>query len=225
MSSKCELSISTKDCGDTISPGEAGVVDVHEYVNFARKFWEHERASNAVSVKGSLAKNVGFWRDIIQGSLYILDIVQSGFVMPFHQEPTSCFCLTPASALANVDFVCQAIDELVADGHVIEAAMQPHVCSPLSVVVNSAGKKRLVVNLPHVNKFLCKQRFKYEDLRVAMLLLEKGDYMCTVQGTLSFGKTSGSLPRVDPHFWLRLPVSPEYSWSWDTTTIKTHVPT
>ena len=42
--------------------------------------------------------------------------------------------------------------------------------------------------------------------------------------TLKFGKTSGQLPGVDIHFRLRLPVSSEHGWSWDTRTIKTHVP-
>ena len=42
---------------------------------------------------------------------------------------------------------------------------------------NSTGKKRLVVNLRHLNRFLWKQKFKYEDLRVAMMLLEKGDFL------------------------------------------------
>ena len=57
--------------------------------------------------------------------------------------------------------------------------MQPHVYSSLSVVENSAGKKRLVVDHCHVNKFFkkYKYKFKYEDLRVAMLLFEKGEYM------------------------------------------------
>ena len=34
-----------------------------------------------------------------------------------------------------------------------EVAEQPYVCSPLSVVENSAGTKRLVVNLRHINQF------------------------------------------------------------------------
>ena len=51
-------------------------------------------------------------------------------------------------------------------------AEQPVVCSPLSVVVNGAGKRRLVVNLRHVNHYLKVQKFKYEDLRVAMLLFK-----------------------------------------------------
>ena len=53
----------------------------------------------------------------------------------------------------------------------------PYICSPISVVESSSGKKRLVVNLRHLNKFLWKQKFKYEDLRIAMLLFERGDYL------------------------------------------------
>ena len=37
----------------------------------------------------------------------------------------------------------------------------------------------MVVNLSYLNKFLCKQSFKYEDLRVAMLMFEKDNYMFT----------------------------------------------
>ena len=32
-------------------------------------------------------------------------------------------------------------------------------------------------HLRHLNRFLWKQKFKYEDLHIAMLLLEKGDFM------------------------------------------------
>ena len=51
------------------------------------------------------------------------------------------------------------------------------MCSPLFVVTNGVGKKRLVPNLRHVNGFLWKQKFKYEDLRVAMMMFEKGEWM------------------------------------------------
>ena len=46
-----------------------------------------------------------------------------------------------------------------------------HACSPLSVVSNTAGKLRLVLNLTS-NQFLHADRFKYEDLHIAALLLE-----------------------------------------------------
>ena len=54
---------------------------------------------------------------------------------------------------------------------------KPIVCSPLSVVSNSAGKLRLVLNLRYLNQFMHTVKFKYEDLRTAALLFEKGEYL------------------------------------------------
>ena len=62
---------------------------------------------------------------------------------------------------------------LVATGCVRVVPEPPLVCSPLSVVENSVGKKRLVINLRHLNRFLWKQKFTYEDLRIAMMLLRE----------------------------------------------------
>ncbi len=45
------------------------------------------------------------------------------------------------------------------------------------MVESGGGEKRLVLNLRHLNRFLWKQKFKYEDLRIAMLLFEKGDFL------------------------------------------------
>ena len=45
------------------------------------------------------------------------------------------------------------------------------------MVESNSGKKQLVINLCHLNQFLFKQKFKYEDLMVAMLLFQKGDYL------------------------------------------------
>ena len=53
----------------------------------------------------------------------------------------------------------------------------PVVCSPLSVVVSNGGKKRLVIDLRYLNGYLLKDSFKYEDLRIAMLMFQKGDYL------------------------------------------------
>ena len=58
------------------------------------------------------------------------------------------------SALQNYKFVKESIADLLAAECVEVVAEPPHVCSPLSVVENSAGKKRLVLNLRHVNKFI-----------------------------------------------------------------------
>ena len=71
----------------------------------------------------------------------------------------------------------KTVSELV-NGHFVEEVQEPmYIRSPLSVVENSSGKKRLVENLRHVNQFLCKRRFKYEDLRIAMMLFSPGELM------------------------------------------------
>eukprot|EP00731_Ephydatia_muelleri_P008337 Em0004g675a len=74
------------------------------------------------------------------------------------------------TALLEREFVNGAVSELQKGGYIEEAEEPPVVCSPLSVVMNGVGKKRLVVNLRHVNGFLWKQKFKYEDIRVAMAM-------------------------------------------------------
>ena len=44
--------------------------------------------------------------------------------------------------------------ELVRGQYIMEVREKPNTCSPLSVVENRSGQKRLVVNMRHVNKFL-----------------------------------------------------------------------
>ena len=76
--------------------------------------------------------------------------------------------------MVNCDFVSLAIQELLVNNCIAKVDFQPFICSPLSVV-DGPSKKCLVINLRHLNQFLWKQRFKYEDLRTALMLFEKGD--------------------------------------------------
>ena len=70
------------------------------------------------------------------------------------------------SALDAREFVTSSLEELVQNRCIRKVDARPHVCSPLSVITNSQGKKRLVLNLRYLNQFLLKEKFKYEDLRV-----------------------------------------------------------
>jgi len=49
--------------------------------------------------------------------------------------------------------------------------------SPTFVVENGKGKLHLVINLRYLNQFLWKDKFKYEDIHIAMLLFQNDDYM------------------------------------------------
>ena len=155
----------------------------HECTALVDQCWEYERITDAVSVKGRLAMSVKFWEEVLQAPDYIVNVIKSGYVMPFTSlhVPTKFCKLNQNSALVNVEFVEQAINEWLADGRVREVDQQPWVCSPLSVVESSTGKKRLVLNLWHVNNCLQKQRFKYEDLRIATCVYcyLKGSTICS----------------------------------------------
>ena len=148
------------------------------------RFWETETTepgeqASLPLVKGRLKEHLTFWREEIKAPSSVLDIIESGYVLPLMSSPQAFSRQNQTSAMCNAEFVQQSVADLLDAGCIKEVAAEPWVCSPLSVVENSVGKKRLVVNLKHLNKCLWKQKFKYEDLRIAMLLFEKGDYLFT----------------------------------------------
>ena len=55
----------------------------------------------------------------------------------------------------------------------------PDVVNPLSVSIQPNGKKRLILDLRYINNFLIKQKFKYEDWKIALSYFQKGFFMIT----------------------------------------------
>ena len=89
-----------------------------------------------------------------------LDIIDSGYKLPFKDStPTKCFLKNNRSALNNPEFVDSAILQLLKDGKIEEQSSPSFCVNPLSVVERK--KKRLVLDLRHVNKFLHKPEFRY----------------------------------------------------------------
>ena len=129
------------------------------------------------TVKGRLRQHARFWRDVLQSSPFVMRIIEEGYRLPFYTIPTHAYFSNHASAKRECAFVEQELNRLLREGCVEEVQQVPSVCSPLSVVTSAAGKKRLVHDLRHVNLFLWKERFKYEDMRTALEMIEVGDYM------------------------------------------------
>ena len=95
--------------------------------------------------------------------------------MPFKDStPTKCFLKNNRSALNNPEFVDSAILQLLKDGKIEEQSSPSFCVNPLSVV--EGKKKRLVLDLRHVNKFLHKPKFRYENLDSLSQVFEKGDW-------------------------------------------------
>ena len=146
--------------------------------------WEAEAVSSQPStqlsydsVQGRLKERILFWKEVLEAPEAVLRTIESGYVLPLKSEPTPLVQGNQQSALANTEFVKTSLSELLTNWCVRPVAEVPYICSPISVVESGSGKKRLVVNLRHLNKFLWKQKFKYEDLRIVMLLFERGDYL------------------------------------------------
>ena len=70
--------------------------------------------------------------------------------------------------MAHSDFVNGAISELLVTNRIFESEVLPHNVNPLSVSVQSSGKKRMILDLRFVNKHFWKQKAKFEDLKVAL---------------------------------------------------------
>ena len=116
----------------------------------------------ARNVKGSLKRNVEFWKSI---SAYdsVIDIITNGYRIPFIHTPLSRFFKNNGSALRNSEFVRETILELLRSGRMVETCSAPTVVNPLTVSINASGKKRLILDLRYINQFIWKQRFRLDD--------------------------------------------------------------
>ena len=118
-----------------------------------------------IPVKSRLKANLAFWRDILQAPPVVLNVIESGYVLLLMSEPVPFSGNNHISAVQNTQFVNESVEQLLCSGCVSEVQTAPVIISPISVVENVEGKKRLDLNLRHLNKFLFRQKFKYEDLR------------------------------------------------------------
>ena len=91
--------------------------------------------------------------------------------------PPVGFSKNNKSASTNAGFVAEAISELLLTNRIFEKDALPHNVNPLSVSVQSSGKKSSFLNLRLINKHSWKQRVKFEDLKVALNFLDAGHFM------------------------------------------------
>lgn len=67
------------------------------------------------------------------------------------------------SSLDSEDFVDYEIESLLDKKIIIKCNKVPSIINLLSVATNSHGKKRLILDLRHVNKCVFNNKFKLED--------------------------------------------------------------
>ena len=132
--------------------------------------------SSRPSVRGRLKLCIPFWRSL-GTSQFILQVISQGYKIPFFELPTPFFKANNASALSNRSFVSKAVNELLHTNLIEEIFCVPDIVNPLSVSTRSSGKQRLILNLRHVKTFIFKQKFKCEDLSVAIQIFDQGFHL------------------------------------------------
>lgn len=140
------------------------------YMNITYNCWNYRKSDMSVaygfnkdSVQGRIAAHRQWWFDNLQLSALVSGVLSNNFFLPFVALPPSCFLKNNQSALAHCDFVCKAIEELIANRCAVEVLSPPYCCNPLSVV--EGRKLRLVLDLSRsVNPFVKPFKFKYKDL-------------------------------------------------------------
>ena len=90
-------------------------------------------------VHGRLTASKQWWYDNLQLSKLIMRVLEDGYVIPFVEEPPSCYLKNNASALNDSEFVVQAITALLEANSASECVDVPYCCNPLTVVV---GKRK-----------------------------------------------------------------------------------
>lgn len=139
-------------------------------------YYEYEQGQSDIIVKGRLKNCIQFWIDIGAPS-FIIETITSGYILPFYSNPISIGLPNNLSALNNSEFVCTAIQDLLIKNLIAECSTAPFVVNPLTVSVQSNGKKRLILDLREINKHLWKQSVKFEDMRTAKLYIKNNAFL------------------------------------------------
>ena len=80
-----------------------------------------------------------------------MSVIREGYKLPLLTIPESCGLANNKSAIDNACFVTKALEDRIAANCISIVNSQPRVVNPLTVSVRAEGKKRLVLDLRHVN--------------------------------------------------------------------------
>ena len=141
-----------------------------------QNLFEYEQNSASPLLKGRLKTKLEYWHSIGANN-FVIDTIKFGYLIPFISTPCRALFHNNKSALENASFVEPAISKLVGNHSVIEVPFVQHVVNPLSVSIQSSSKKRLILDLRHVNQSIWKQKLKCEDWRVLLSYISKDDFL------------------------------------------------
>ena len=125
------------------------------------------------SVAGRIHDRGQYWEQTLKASKFVLDVIKVGYRLPFERPCPTFFAKNNKSSMTHSDFTTEAIQKLLQQGCIQELSQPSFCCNPLTVA-SSKEKLRLVLDLRHVNLYLQKIKFRYENLKTLIKIFEKG---------------------------------------------------
>ena len=116
-------------------------------------------------MKTNLQKNLEFWV-LLGASSFVLNksnLVNVRLSGMYHLRIILRTTLLPPPKKDKIGFVESSFTELLESARIEQVSRKPVVVNPLSVSVQSNGKKRLLLDLRYVNHFIKRLRFKYDE--------------------------------------------------------------
>ena len=104
---------------------------------------------------------------VIDGPQFTIEVSEFGHRLPFIYIPTPNVLNNNRSALAEAPFVKEAIQILLELNCIAELSVPPEIVNALSVSIQKSSKKRLILDLRHINLHLFVNIFKCEDIAFA----------------------------------------------------------
>ncbi|XP_048251378.1 uncharacterized protein LOC125371666 [Haliotis rufescens] len=170
-SSRSQLDVSPID---KVKPETRGIstdfVPVPSYLD------RTDTSASKHNIKENLKRHISFWKDI-EAPEFIIRTIMEGYIIPFVESPPLSISKNNASAVKHSDFVSEAIQDLLLNNCIVEVVDLPQVVNPLSVSINSSGKKRLILDLRVVNKYVWKEKIVFEDYKIALDFVRPCGYM------------------------------------------------
>ena len=149
-------------------------VEYLDYEGVSDEMFEYEQ-NDQISVKSRLKEHLEFWQNELPTNEFY-NTLKFGYVIPFEMFPPKIILKNNRSSVAHSEFVVTAISELLRNKCVVEVT-SPYIVIPLTVSVSASGKKRLALDLRHVNKYVEKQKVKFEGVKEALEYAREGLYM------------------------------------------------
>ena len=141
-----------------------------------KEIFDHENSKKSnISLKGNLKRNIAYWQNTLMADESVLCIIENGYKIPFFETPEKAHLPNNKSSLKNEKFVLDSISEMLKIGSIKEVKAPPKVINLLSVSKNSAGKKRLILDLIYISEDLYKDKIKLDDWKCFENYLEHTD--------------------------------------------------